>query len=294
MTGQIGRKENRLLRGGGLWETKCKCYYKLVNPDLLEKEQKSIYIIREANEKFKKVGILWSVGKDSTTIIHLVKKAFFGQVPFPVIHVDTSFKFPEMIEFRDKLTKEWGLNLLVAQNKKALAEGTNHTKGRLECCGALKTKGLKQFLQKEGFDAILVGIRRDEHGIRAKERYFSPRDKEFRWDPKNQPPELWDFYSSLGQEHDHIRVHPILHWTEQDVWEYIKQENIPVNPLYFAKDGHRYRSLGCAPCTMPVNSNADTIEKIIEELGTTKVSERSGRDQDKEYMMEKLRALGYM
>jgi len=265
-----------------------------VNPDLLEKEQKSIYIIREANEKFKKVGILWSMGKDSTTIIHLVKKAFFGEIPFPVIHVDTSYKFPEMIKFRDKLTKEWHLNLLIAQNKKALKEGMGPKRGRLECCGALKTEALKQFLQKEKFDAILVGIRRDEHGIRAKERYFSPRDKKFHWDPKNQPSELWDFYGSLLKDQDHIRVHPILHWTEQDVWEYVKAENIPVNSLYFAKNGRRYRSLGCAPCTNPVESKADTIDKIIEELGATKVNERSGRDQDKEYMMEKLRALGYM
>lgn len=265
-----------------------------MDQDLLEKEQKSIYIIREANEKFKKVGILWSMGKDSTTIIHLVKKAFFGQVPFPVIHVDTSYKFPQMIEFRNKLAKEWDLDLRVAQNEQALNEGMNHEKGRLECCGALKTQALKQFLQKENFDAILVGIRRDEHGIRAKERYFSPRDKEFKWNPKNQPAELWDFYGNKTEENDHIRVHPILHWTEQDVWEYTRHEEIPVNPLYLAKNGKRYRSLGCAPCTMPIESNADTIEKIIAELSTTKISERSGRDQDKEYMMEKLRALGYM
>jgi sulfate adenylyltransferase subunit 2 len=273
-----------------------------VNSELKEKEHKSIHIIREANEKFEKLAILWSVGKDSTAILWLVRKAFFGQIPFPVIHVDTSFKFPEMIKFRDEIAKEWGLNLMIAQNQEALKKGMNKSAGRIKCCNALKTEALKQFIKRQQFDALLVGIRRDEHGIRAKERYFSPRDKEFKWDPKNQPPELWDFYgsvsspqgASLAQDQDHIRVHPILHWTEQDVWEYMREENIPVNPLYFAKDGKRYRSLGCAPCTTPMDSKADTIDKIIKELGTTKVSERSGRDQDKEYMMEKLRALGYM
>ncbi len=265
-----------------------------MNPELREKEHKSLHIIREAEQKFKKIAILWSVGKDSTTILWLARKAFFGSIPFPVIHVDTSYKFPEMIKFRDEKALEWGLDLRIAQNKKALEDGMGKSAGRIDCCNALKTQALKQFMEKEGFEALLVGIRRDEHGIRAKERYFSPRDKEFKWDYKNQPAELWDFYGSLEKDQDHIRVHPLLHWTEQDVWEYIKEENIPVNPLYFAKNGKRYRSLGCAPCTTPVDSQADTIDKIIAELANTKTSERSGRDQDKEYMMEKLRALGYM
>lgn len=264
--------------------------------NLDELENRSIFIIREAARKFKRLASLWSMGKDSTTLVWLYRKAFFGKVPFPVVHIDTSYKFPQMYEFRDKLARQWGLNLVVIQNKRALKQGMGPEKGKLECCTALKTEALKEWVKKEKIEAILLAIRRDEHGIRGKERYFSPRDQKFQWDYKNQPTEMWDFYTDLAKEGTHMRVHPILHWTELDVWEYIKKEGIPVNPLYFAKNGKRYRSLGCIPCTQPVDSNADTLEKIVEELTTTKVAERSGRAQDKEkaYMMQKLRALGYM
>lgn len=264
--------------------------------DLKELENKTIYIIREAVTQFKNIASLWSVGKDSTTFLWICRKAFFGKIPFPVIHIDTGYKFPEMYAFRDRLVKEWGLRLIVAKNEKAIKEGMSPEKGRFECCTKLKTEALKQTLEKYKFDALLLAIRRDEHGIRAKERVFSPRDKNFKWDYKNQPPEVWDLFKGIFEDGTHIRVHPILHWTEYDVWRYVKKEGIPVNPLYFAKNGKRYRSLGCVPCTKPIDSNADTIDKIVEELRTTQIPERIGRSQDKEraYMMQKLRALGYM
>ncbi len=261
-----------------------------------ELESKSIYIIREAYEQFKKIGVLWSIGKDSTALVWLCRKAFYGKLPFPVIHIDTSYKFPSMYKFRDKYAKEWNLNIVVGKNEKALAEGMSVKKGALACCTALKTEGLKQIIEKHKFKAILLGIRRDEHGIRAKERYFSPRDTEFKWNYKDQPPELWDQYKSKAEGETHIRVHPMLHWTELNIWQYIQRENIPISDMYFAKNGKRYRSLGCHTCCHPIESNAATLDDMIHELETTKTAERSGRSQDKEnaYMMQKLRSLGYM
>jgi len=260
-------------------------------------ENKSIYIIREAYHDFKKLAVLWSIGKDSTTLLWLVKKAFLGQVLFPVIHIDTTYKFPEMYTFRDKYASEWNLDLIVAKNEGALARGVGYeTHDAFTCSHELKTVALQQTMAKYGFKALLLGIRRDEHGIRAKERYFSPRDSHFHWDYQNQPPELWDQYKTKADKETHLRVHPLLHWTEIDIWRYAKRENIPVNKLYFAKDGQRYRSLGCKPITKPIKSNADTVDKIISELETIKDPERAGRLQDKEQAntMEKLRSLGYM
>jgi len=262
--------------------------------NLRDLENQSIYIIREATSEFKNVASLWSVGKDSTTSLWLFRKAFFGKIPFPVIHIDTGFKFKEMYDFRDKLVKEWDLDLLVAKNEEAIKEGMNPKKGKFECCTKLKTEALKMILKRYNFDALFLAIRRDEHGIRAKERYFSPRDKNFQWNYEDQPLEMWDqFEKALA---GHVRVHPILHWRELDVWRYIQKEKIPVNPLYFSKDGKRYRSLGCMPCTTPVESDACTIDDIVKELETTRIAEREGRAQDKEraFMMQKLRALGYM
>jgi len=269
-------------------------------------ENKSIYIIREAYKKYKNMALLWSIGKDSTALLWLCKKAFYGKIPFPVIHIDTSYKFPEIYKFRDKYAKEWGLNLIIAQNKEALRCGMCPEKGKFECCTQLKTEALKQCLRKHKFDALLLAIRRDEHGIRAKERYFSPRDRKFRWRfarQKNeneqkegdspfvalQDTELsgWDLYGTdFGPECHHVRVHPILHWSELDIWEYIKKEKIPTVELYFAKktpDGrsYRYRSIGCETCCNPVLSSAKNKEEIIEELKTTKESERAVRAQDK-------------
>ncbi len=258
-------------------------------------EAKSIYIIREAYKQFGKIAMLWSIGKDSSTLLWLTRKAFYGKIPFPVMHIDTSYKFEEIYQYRDEKAKEYGLDLIVTRNEEAIASGMNHA-SKLQCCMALKTNALKMAIEEHKFKALLLGIRRDEHGIRSKERYFSPRDANFKWDYKNQPPELWDQYKSKQSDEDHIRVHPILHWTEVDIWEYIKREKIPIVDLYFAKDGKRYRSIGCKPCCSPVESDADTVDKIIHELRTTNTEERAGRAQDKEdtYTMQKLRALGYM
>ena len=259
-------------------------------------ENRSIYIIRETYAEFKKPAVLWSTGKDSTTMLRLCHKAFFGKIPFPVIHIDTSYKFEQMYKFRDKVAKEWGLNLIIARNEKALNEGISPQGGSFECCTKLKTEALKECLREYGFDALILAIRRDEHGIRAKERYFSPRDVDFKWDYKNQPLEMWDQFQGLQEEGTHMRIHPILHWQELDVWEYIKKEKIPINPMYFAKGGRRYRSLGCEPCTLPIESDATNVDEITEELKTVNITERSGRTQDKErvFTMQKLRALGYM
>ena len=261
-----------------------------------ELENKSIYIIREAYARFKDMALLWSIGKDSTTLLWIARKAFFGKIPFPIIHIDTSYKFKEIYDFREKYTKEWGLDVTISKNEKALEEGVCPDKGKLECCTALKTEALKLTLKEYDFKALLLAIRRDEHGIRAKERYFSPRDIDFKWDYKNQPAELWDLYKSKIEAEGHFRIHPMLHWAEVDIWRYIQRERIPIVSLYFAKNKKRYRSIGCKRCCAPVNSNADSVKKIIKELETTKIAERSGRAQDKEdaYAMQKLRSLGYM
>jgi sulfate adenylyltransferase subunit 2 len=259
-------------------------------------ENQSIYILREAYKKFKKLAMLWSIGKDSTVLLWLARKAFFGHVPLPLVHIDTNYKIPAMIEFRDRIAAEWGVRLVVGQNTAALAAGMGPEKGRLECCTALKTEGLQQVMAEKGYTGLILGIRRDEEGTRAKERYFSPRDKNFEWNYKDQPPELWDQFKTDFDKDTHIRIHPLLHWTEIDVWAYIQRESIPIIDLYFAKDGERYRSLGCWPCTGRVKSNAVTIDEIIEELQSTNTSERAGRAQDQAdtYAMQKLRAKGYM
>ena len=261
-------------------------------------EAKSIYIIREAYYRHRdKLAMLWSMGKDSTTLLHLVRKAFLGSIPFPVIHIDTTYKFKSIYAFRDKYAAKWKLDLLVVKNEEAIKNEISSKSGRFDCCHALKTEALRKAIESNGFKALLVGIRRDEHAIRAKERYFSSRDKEFKWDYKDQPLVLWLEYFSVQEDPDaHVRIHPLLHWREIDVWKYIKMEKLPVVDLYFAKNNKRYRSIGCESCCEPVQSKANTIDKIIKEITNAKVSERSGRAQDKEreYAMQKLRALGYM
>ncbi|OPZ84323.1 MAG: Sulfate adenylyltransferase subunit 2 [bacterium ADurb.Bin429] len=264
---------------------------------LAELENTSIYIIREAYSRFKRIGLLWSMGKDSTAMLWMCRKAFFGEIPFPIIHIDTGYKFAEMYAFRDRLAREWRLDLRIARNTTAIEAGMSPTTGsKLDCCHQLKTQALKDYLAEMQLTAILLAIRRDEHGIRAKERYFSPRDEQFTWNYHDQPPELWDQFKSSSEGADHVRVHPMLHMTEVDIWRYIQREGIPVNGLYFARRGKRYRSLGCECCCAPGESNAATVEEIIAELETTTVSERSFRAQDKEdtYTMQKLRSLGYM
>lgn len=264
------------------------------NIDRLENE--SIYLIREAYSKFKDIGMLWSIGKDSTTLLWLIRKAFFGEVPFPVIHLDTGYKFKEIYEFRDKYAKKWGLDLLVYRNEEAIKQGVSPDKGKLECCTELKTNALKQVVDNNHIKALYLGIRRDEHGVRAKERFFSIRDSDFEWDYKEQSAELWDQHKTNVDVDEHFRIHPILGWTEKDIWEYIKRENIPMVNLYFSNGKCRYRSIGCETCCKPICSSAKTVDEIIEELEHTSISERSGRAQDKEsdYMMQKLRSLGYM
>ena len=261
-----------------------------------ELESKSIYIIREAYAQCRKLALLWSIGKDSTTMLWIARKAFLGTLPFPVLHLDTSYKFEEIYRFRELYAREWNLQLLIARNQAALQAGMNAKTGRLACCHALKTEALKMAIAEHGFQALALAIRRDEHGIRAKERYFSPRDPDFRWNYASQPAEVWNFYQARVAEEQHLRVHPMLHWTELDIWRYIRKERIPTVSLYFARAGKRYRSIGCATCCQPVASRADTLPKIIRELETTTEAERSGRAQDKEdsYAMQKLRSLGYM
>lgn len=266
------------------------------NSHLDKLENQSIFIIREAYAQFRKVAMLWSIGKDSTTMLWLARKAFFGKIPFPVVHIDTTYKFKEIYEFRDKYSKEWGLNLIIAKNEEAIKQEVGPDKGKFQCCTELKTNALKQAISRYGFRALYLAIRRDEHGIRAKERVMSPRDEDFKWDYKNQPPELWDQYKTKAKDEEHLRVHPMLGWQEVDIWEYIRREKITITSLYFAKGGKRYRSIGCECCCGPVDSNADTIDKIVEELKQSKISERSGRAQDKEspFIMQRLRSLGYM
>ena len=265
--------------------------------DLTKLEQTSIYILREAYHKYReKMGLLWSIGKDSTTLLWLARKAFLGRIPVPVIHIDTSYKFKEIYEFRELYAKKWSLNLSIAKNERALTAGMNHKIGRFECCHALKTEALKMALHQYDLKALILAIRRDEHGIRSKERYFSPRNENFQWNYQGQKPELWNLYGTNHKEKEHIRVHPMLDWTERDIWKYIEREKIPVNSLYFSKEGKRYRSIGCKTCCDPVASPAGSLKKIIAELEVTTISERSGRAQDKEdtYNMQKLRSLGYM
>ena len=263
-------------------------------------EHQSVFILREAYNKLERLAMLWSIGKDSTVLLWLARKAFFGRVPFPLVHVDTTYKIPSMIEFRDRLVAEWGLQLVVGRNDEVLRAGQTYPEGRatrVECCSLLKKDALRQVLDAHGFTGVIVGVRRDEEPTRAKERYFSRRDRDMRWDATDQPPELWDQFNTDFEPGAHVRVHPLLHWTEVNIWEYIERERIPVIPLYFANEhGARYRSLGCQPCTQAIASEAKTVRQIIQELRETRVPERSGRaqDQESEEAFERLRRDGYM
>ncbi|GFO61500.1 sulfate adenylyltransferase [Geomonas silvestris] len=260
-----------------------------------ELEDRSMYILREAYKNFENLCMLWSMGKDSTVLLWLVRKAFFGHCPIPLVHIDTSYKIPEMIEYRDRTAREWGLNLVVGQNRAALADGMHPTRGTFACCCALKTEALRQLLAEHGYTGVIVGVRSDEEGTRAKERYFSPRDSNNDWDFKDQPPELWDQFKTRFEPGTHLRIHPLLDWSEINIWEYIEREAIPVIPLYFERgNGQRYRSLGCAPCTAPIASRARSVTEIIAELRASRVAERSGRAQDAERGMERLHKDGYM
>lgn len=286
-------------------------------------EQKSVHIFRESYANFKNLCMLWSIGKDSTVLLWLARKAFYGHVPFPLVHIDTSFKIPEMITYRDKLALEWNLNLVYGENREALDAKQTFPDGnidRIGCCRALKAEALKNTLSgkwpryrmnhvlgkyeldtnTEPYTGVIVGARADEEGSRSKERYFSPRDKENAWDIGDQPPEFWNQFKTDFAPGTHVRIHPLLDWTELNIWEYIERENIPTVSLYYDKgDGTRYRSLGCGPCTNPIQSPSTNVREIIEELRVGKlanIAERSGRAQDKDDGggLETLRREGYM
>ncbi|HEY2137104.1 MAG TPA: sulfate adenylyltransferase subunit CysD [Xanthobacteraceae bacterium] len=257
-------------------------------------EAQSIFIFREAFARMRKLALLWSLGKDSNVMIWLARKAFFGHLPFPVMHVDTGKKFPEMYAFRDRYATEWNLDLIVEPCPPL--EAVDPTLPPAARSAARKTEGLKAALAKHGFDGLIAGIRRDEEATRAKERVFSPRGLEGQWDVRTQPPEFWDHFDSKLPPGAHLRVHPILAWTELDIWNYTRRERIPIIPLYLARDGRRYRSLGDADITFPVASQASSIDEVIAELDTTRTPERSGRamDHESEDAFERLRVSGYL
>lgn len=293
---------------------------------LQQLEAESIKIMREVAAEFENPVMLYSIGKDSSVLLHLARKAFYpAKIPFPLLHVDTDWKFREMIEFRDRISKEYDFDLLVHKNPEGLAMGVGpFTHGSGKHTDIMKTQGLKQALNKYGFDAAFGGARRDEEKSRAKERVYSFRDKHHRWDPKNQRPELWNTYNSQVNPGESIRVFPLSNWTELDIWQYIYQENIEMVPLYLAKerpvverDGTlimvddermpleegevpqmksvRFRTLGCYPLTGAVESTASTLTEIIEEMLLSTSSEREGRviDHDSAGSMEKKKREGY-
>src|SRR5205809_1501221 len=298
---------------------------KLALSHLRALEAESIHILREVVAEFAKPVMLYSIGKDSSVMVRLAQKAFYpGKLPFPLLHVDTTYKFREMIEFRDRFTREIGAQLIVHVNQKAIDEGASPFKlGTQKCCGLLKTKSLLDALAEGGFDAAFGGARRDEEKSRAKERIYSFRDGLGQWDPKNQRPELWNIFNSRLDKGESIRGFPLSNWTELDVWLYIHAEQIPIVPLYFAKERDvvfrngsivvidhlaqllprektqrlkcRMRSLGCAPCTGAIRSEADTLPKIIEEIVSFRRSERENRaiDHDEEGPMELKKREGY-
>lgn len=288
-------------------------------------EAESIAILREVASCYERPAMLYSVGKDSTVLLHLAKKAFApDRIPFPLIHVDTGFKFKEMYEFRDAAVKEIDAELIVYQNEEAIRQGANPLAlGTRACCGLLKTEALLQVLQKYRIDAAIGGARRDEERSRAKERIFSFRDRHGQWDPKNQRPELWQLYNSKIHEGENMRVFPLSNWTEFDIWQYIHREKIAIVPLYFAHERRvlergqslipldlddsrwhspeaktvlcRFRSLGCSPCTGAIRSEAATVTAIIDELFLTRNSERATRviDHDQDASMELKKREGY-
>jgi sulfate adenylyltransferase subunit 2 len=289
-------------------------------------EAESIHTLREVVAEFERPVMLYSIGKDSSVMLRLAQKAFYpGPIPFPLLHVDTTYKFREMIQFRDEMARAVGARLIVHTNHEAIADGTQpFLVGTQRCCGLLKTKALLDALEAGRFDAAIGGARRDEERSRAKERVFSVRDANGQWDPKRQRPELWSLLNARLRPGESIRVFPLSNWTEIDVWQYIHLERIPIVPLYYAKDREvivrgnslivqeqpfvvtmpgekpqtvrcRMRSLGCSPCTGAIRSNADTVPLIIEELISTRQSERQLRiiDHDQDGSMEIKKREGY-
>ena len=293
---------------------------------LRQLEAESIHIFREVVAECERPVLLYSIGKDSSVLLRLAQKAFYpGPIPFPLLHIDTSYKFREMIEFRDQYTARLGVNLIVHTNRGALNEGANpFAWGTQRCCGGLKTQALLDALREGNFDAAIGGARRDEERSRAKERVFSFRDTRGQWDPRNQRPELWNLFNARIHPGESLRVFPLSNWTELDIWQYIHAEDIPIVPLYFAKERPmlvrgesllsieqpfvprlpgeepqmvkcRMRSLGCSPCTGAIRSEADTVPRIIEELVSMRHSERQNRviDHDQDGSMELKKQEGY-
>jgi sulfate adenylyltransferase subunit 2 len=289
-------------------------------------EAESIHIMREVASEFQRPVMLYSIGKDSSVLLRLAQKAFHpAPIPFPLLHIDTTYKFREMIEFRDRYTAKIGAKLIVYTNREAIADGANPFRlGTQRCCALLKTKALLDGLREGGFDAAIGGARRDEEKSRAKERIFSFRDEKGQWDPKNQRPELWNLFNGRIHPGESLRIFPLSNWTEMDIWQYIHAEDIPIVPMYFAQDREvlvrgeslimleqpfipllpgekpqmvrcRMRSLGCSPCTGAIRSDADTVPKIIEELVSFRRSERENRviDHDQEGSMEIKKREGY-
>jgi len=297
------------------------------SPQILKAlENESIEILRETAAGFAKPVMLYSIGKDSSVLLHLARKAFYpAPIPFPLLHIDTTWKFKEMISFRDEIAAKYGLDLIVQTNQDGVKEGvTPFTRGISEYTRIMKTVGLRQALDKYGFDAAIGGSRRDEEKSRAKERIFSVREAGHRWNPREQRPELWRTYNTRLRPDQSMRVFPISDWTELDVWNYISLNEIPINPLYFAKERPvvwrgdqmlmvdderfplingevpenrliRFRTLGCYPLTAAVESTATTISEVLEEVSEVKLSERATRliDGDKEDSMEKKKTEGY-
>ena len=296
-------------------------------------EQQSVFIFREAFRHFERLCMMWSIGKDSTVLLWLARKAFFGHIPFPLVHIDTSYKLPEMIQYRDRLAMEYRLTMIVGQDEATIkARNTFPDKfkanpamseaeqalARKECCSLLKSSALKATLQGTGirrrlnlttgvydidpdhepYHGVIGGARSDEEGSRSKERYFSPRDKNNAWDVGDQPPELWNQFKTDFAPGTHVRIHPLLDWTELNIWEYIKRESIPTVSLYYDQGkGTRYRSLGCGPCQKPIESTSKNVDEIIAELKSGRlhnIAERSGRMQDGKHGLEELRREGYM
>ncbi|MCY4656207.1 MAG: sulfate adenylyltransferase subunit CysD [Gammaproteobacteria bacterium] len=292
---------------------------------LQQLEAESIYIFREVVAEFDNPVLLYSIGKDSSVLLHLAKKAFYpGKIPFPLLHVDTTWKFREMIQFRDRIAKEYGLDLKVYTNEEYRHEVTPFTHDSKTYTDIMKTEALKQALELYEFDAAFGGARRDEERSRAKERIFSVRDSKHQWDPKNQRPELWQLFNSNIRSNEEVRIFPLSNWTELDIWHYIHQQNIDIVPLYFSKPRPvvkrnntwimvdddrmeletgetptnkevRFRTLGCYPLSGAIESTASTVPEIIQEILQTGYSERQGRliDHGTTAAMEKMRKEGY-
>ncbi|MGE0054345.1 MAG: sulfate adenylyltransferase subunit CysD [Hyphomicrobium sp.] len=298
----------------------------MMSRHLKDLESESLFILREAVAQFQNPVLMYSIGKDSSVLLHLAMKAFYpAPIPFPLLHVDTTWKFREMIAFRDQIAAKYGVQLIVHVNEEGVNAGVNpNTTDSAHYTHVMKTEGLRQALEKFKFDAAIGGARRDEEKSRAKERIFSHRTADHRWDPKNQRPEIWQLYNGRLVPGENMRIFPLSNWTELDVWQYIAAEDIPVVPLYFAaerpvvwRDGSmimvdddrlklhndetpemrlvRFRSLGCYPLTCAVDSDASTISEIVEELMVTRASERQGRviDRDQASSMEKKKEEGY-